>query len=197
MGKKYYVVKKGLVPGIYTSWAECERNVKGFPGAVFKGFATKEEAKAFMGGGAKGGTAKSAEAVAYVDGSYNAATKEYACGVVIFYDGKEEHISRSFSDAGRAAMRNVAGEIEGAMCAMEFCLEHGMKSLDIYYDYEGIEKWCTGEWKANKEGTKAYRSFYEEAGRRVKIRFIKVKGHSGNKYNDLADALAKAAIGIE
>ena len=53
-----------------------------------------------------------------------------------------------------------------------------------------------GEWKANKEGTKAYRDFYQQAARRMEIRFVKVKGHSGDRYNDMADNLAKKALGI-
>ncbi len=43
---KYYVVWKGREPGIYTSWAECQAQVKGFPGAEFKSFPTREMAEA-------------------------------------------------------------------------------------------------------------------------------------------------------
>ncbi|TSB45237.1 ribonuclease H [Alkalicoccobacillus porphyridii] len=42
---KFYVVWKGIQPGIYTSWKECEAQVKGFPGARFKSFPTKSEAE--------------------------------------------------------------------------------------------------------------------------------------------------------
>ncbi|MCR4611644.1 MAG: ribonuclease H family protein [Lachnospiraceae bacterium] len=48
--KKYYAVKVGMTPGIYESWAECENNVKGYPKAEYKGFATLEEAKQYMDG---------------------------------------------------------------------------------------------------------------------------------------------------
>ena len=47
--KKYYVVKRGHHAGVYYSWPECQKEVAGFPGAVFKGFVTKEEAEAFWG----------------------------------------------------------------------------------------------------------------------------------------------------
>lgn len=199
MAKKYYAVRKGLTPGIYLSWADCQKNISGFSGAEYKGFETIEEAEAFLRYGQAGAerAAQEPEAVAYVDGSYNVATGEYACGVVMFYGERTEYFSRKFSDAERAKMRNVAGEIEGSMCAMNYCLEQGIDSLAIYYDYEGIEKWCTGAWKANKEGTIAYRDFYKRASQKVQIQFRKVKGHSGDKYNDLADKLAKQAIGIE
>ncbi len=138
-----------------------------------------------------------AGAVAYVDGSYNAETGVYGCGVVIFLNGAESSFSRCFSDPEMALMHNVAGEIEGAMLAMRFCLDRGIEKLDIYYDYEGIEKWCSGAWKTTKQGTAAYKRFYDSIKRRLKINFIKVKGHSGDKYNDMADRLAKDAVGID
>lgn len=50
-GKKYYAVKVGRQPGIYTDWNTCRGNVHGFPGAVYKGFMTREEAEAYLGGG--------------------------------------------------------------------------------------------------------------------------------------------------
>ena len=44
--QKYYVVWKGHKPGIYTSWAECEKQVKGFAAAQFKSFESLKEAEA-------------------------------------------------------------------------------------------------------------------------------------------------------
>ena len=48
MGKKYYAVKKGVVPGIYTQWEQCKSMVNGYPGAEYKSFATIEEADEYM-----------------------------------------------------------------------------------------------------------------------------------------------------
>ena len=45
---KYYAVKNGIKPGIYTSWQECEENVKGYPKADFKSFPTKEQAVEYI-----------------------------------------------------------------------------------------------------------------------------------------------------
>ena len=47
-----------------------------------------------------------------------------------------------------------------------------------------------------KEGTQAYQRIYEEMKQYVQIKFVKVKGHSNDKYNDYADMLAKSALGI-
>lgn len=43
---KVYVVWKGRQPGVYASWAECEAQVKGYPGAEYKAFPTREMAEA-------------------------------------------------------------------------------------------------------------------------------------------------------
>jgi ribonuclease HI len=49
-GGKFYVVWEGLAPGIYTSWEECEAQVKGFAGARYKAFRNIEDAtRAFRG----------------------------------------------------------------------------------------------------------------------------------------------------
>lgn len=49
MGKeKFYVVWSGVNPGIYTSWTDCQLQTKGYEGAKYKSFETREEAeKAF------------------------------------------------------------------------------------------------------------------------------------------------------
>ena len=49
--KKYYAVAKGKKPGVYNDWfgvGGAEVQVKGFEGAVFKGFPTLEEANLFI-----------------------------------------------------------------------------------------------------------------------------------------------------
>lgn len=49
---KYYVVWKGRKKGIFSSWAECEAQVKGFQGARYKAFPSRAAAEeAFRGNG--------------------------------------------------------------------------------------------------------------------------------------------------
>lgn len=43
--KKYYVVWNGVSPGIYTSWTDCQLQIKGYEGAIYKSFDTAEEAE--------------------------------------------------------------------------------------------------------------------------------------------------------
>lgn len=198
MAKKYYAVRNGKKVGIFESWEECKENVSGYSGAQYKSFVKLEDAKAYLEGDVQNSVMEPREgaAVAYVDGSYNAKTGEFSYGAVIFCGNKEINMSRAFCDKEAATMRNVAGEIKGAEAAMRYCIENNISKLDLYYDYQGIECWCTGAWTANKKGTKEYKKYYDEIKSKLDVRFVKVKGHSGDEYNDKADMLAKSALGI-
>lgn len=47
---KFYAVRAGHQPGIYDTWAECQKQISGFRGAQFKSFTTREDAEAFAAG---------------------------------------------------------------------------------------------------------------------------------------------------
>ena len=217
--KKFYAVRQGRKTGMFLTWDECKKQVMGYPGAIYKSFGTEAEAKEYLGidaeaaasrqiggdsaanmadsgasGDVRNGDSDAVEI--YVDGSYYAGTKEFSYGMVVLINGKEEKFSQKMTDPELAQMRNVAGEIMGARAAMEYAIANNKKRLVIYHDYEGIAKWPLGIWKTNKEGTIAYKAYYDEAKTKVSIRFQKVTGHSGDKYNDYADKLAKQALGL-
>lgn len=197
MAEKYYAVKTGLKTGIFNSWEECRANVHGYSGAVYKSFKTREEALAFLEQSGEAGLDAPDCVKIYVDGSYNALTEEFSYGMVVLSGDREEKYSGKFNDRELAAMHNVAGEIKGAEAAMQYALDRHLAKIEIYHDYEGIARWCLGEWKTNREGTRAYKDFYDRASKAVKISFVKVAGHSNDKYNDMADELAKEALGLQ
>ncbi len=203
MAAKFYAVKKGSLTGIFRTWDECRTCVEGYPGPVYKSFTTLEEAAQFLGWVSEASKEKSTETVLegdvvpiYVDGSFHSATGEFSYGMVVLKDDVEETYQEKFDDPELATMHNVAGEIKGAQAAMQYAMDKGIGKIAIFHDYEGIAKWCTGEWKTNKEGTKAYKAFYEDARSKIEVQFVKVAGHSGDKYNEMADKLAKEALGI-
>ena len=177
--KKFYAVKVGRVPGIYGTWDECKLQVDGYPNSEYKGFARLSEAESFVGTEVlesmklnpdiyaheenastplEGGYAVKA----YVDGSYDVATGNYASGAVILLDGKTVELSKLYTDDAGGKLRNVAGEIKGAELAIEYCKKQGIDSVVIYHDYLGVGKWADDEWKANLDMTKAYKSFIRE-----------------------------------
>lgn len=137
------------------------------------------------------------KAVAYIDGSFNAATNVYGAGAVFLLDDGGEPIllSQPGRDPEFARQRNVAGEIMAATLVMQVCdTIPNLESLTLYYDYMGLECWATGSWKAKNELSQAYRDNCRT--RPYKLEFRKVKAHSGNQYNELADRLAKKACNL-
>lgn len=129
----------------------------------------------------------------YVDGSYNKSTGYYGWGYVVVEDGI---ITDSYSGSDNVANEiwSVAGELTATMNAIGHAYERNNLNITIVYDYIGIEKWANSEWKAKNKWTIQYKSFvarYRKLG--MIINFQKVKGHSGNEYNDMADRLANNA----
>jgi len=235
----YYAVKIGENPGIYSSWAECEKQVKGYPNAQFKKWKTREEAEAYINGNststphgsgvsslglgsktpssreekgkaelfsAQDGSLTAIEelfqttktdCIAYVDGSFEKDSGVYGYGVVfIEKNGNIEEYFDSGREESYQSMRNVSGEILGALKAASLAVEKGYSSIAIFHDYQGIASWAKREWKCNKEKTIEYREKMLEFQKKLKISFHKVQAHSGDHFNERADLLAKQAAGI-
>ncbi len=192
----FYAVKIGRNVGIYDTWEDCKREVEGYSGAIYKKFSTYEEAEAFINKASNDGNKNSMAlnedtAIAYIDGSFDLETKTFGFGAVVFFKGEKLTFSQRFDDENLASMRNVAGEIKGAEVVMTWALNNKVKKLILHYDYMGIENWALGKWKTTKEGTKAYKKFFDEIKDKIEVHFIKVKAHSGDEFNEEADKLAK------
>lgn len=136
---------------------------------------------------------------AFVDGSFNPETKIYGCGgFLIDQHGKKHIIQRYGNDPRAAKMRNVAGELLGSKMVVKLALKLGMRTIKIFYDYEGVEHWVSGLWRAKKTETINYRDYIQNAMRQgLKITFEHVRGHAGILENEEADRLAKEAVGIK
>lgn len=206
--KKYYAVRKGRKTGIFDTWDECKAQVTGYSSAEYKSFTQKEEAEQFVLGDEKRieidekGDTEAKEGYtlikAYVDGSFDRRTRRYGGGAIILVGNEEIEISEMGNERELVSMHNVAGELLGAIRAMEWVSKSGIEKpqLVIYHDYEGIHKWASGDWKANKEGTQSYVRIYNKYASEFDIQFVKVKAHSGDKYNEIADQLAKKALDL-
>ncbi|HEY3136844.1 MAG TPA: RNase H family protein, partial [Blastocatellia bacterium] len=124
----------------------------------------------------------------YVDGSFARGATGY--GAVILKDGKVvEELSGGVDAAEVDGTYQIAGELAAVKHALTWCRKHSVNEVSIYYDYLGIEKWATRQWKANQPVTQAYAQFIRECP--IKIHWHKVDSHTGDRWNDRADALAK------
>lgn len=205
MAKKHYAVKVGKSTGIFGTWDECKKQVVGFSGAIYKSFQSLDKAKEYLDD--KNIALKSEEfefkitsddeIIAYVDGSYKKDTLEYGYGVVLILKDDIVELYGKGQNPEVAKSRNVTGELFGSVRAISEAIKLGKKKIIIFYDYQGISSWANGEWKCNLPLTMGYRDKIREFRKEIEILFVKVKAHSNDKYNDLADHLAKKSLGIE
>jgi ribonuclease HI len=194
--KKYYAVKAGLKTGIFNTWEECKEHTHGFKGALYKSFKTFEAAREYMLKETASANYPLEILRVYVDGSYDPANEIYSYGCVFVL--KDEVIEELYGTNTKfKEIRNVAGELEAVIEAVKWAIEHEIKELVICHDYSGISQWVNGEWKAKNACTIEYRNFMRGAAKQIKISFLKVAAHSGIKYNEKADKLAKTALKSE
>ncbi len=194
---KFYAVRNGRKTGIFETWPIAEKQVKGFPGAQYKSFTSKEEAENYLSP-KSAQTNEDSDWQAYVDGSFNKVKQQYGSGIVIIEKGDvKKEISLSGKNRDFLESYQIAGEIEGALEAMRWGIKNLISDISIFYDYQGIESWALGEWKANKAISKYYIKEFQKLSSKIGVNFIKVAAHTGDKYNERADELAKKGANSE
>lgn len=205
--KKIYAVRNGRKVGVFETWDECKSAVDGYKGAKYKSFQSREEAEVYLkqeedlplnsSNKDESDVMKGVHTLtAYVDGSYNDEMKRYSYGLLLILpDGKTIEDYGYGDDKNALPSRNVAGELMGTMKAVKKAVEMGYNEILIFHDYEGIAKWYQGEWKAKSYVATKYMDFMSKHGD-IKIDFQWVKGHSGNKNNEIVDKLAKQGLAI-
>lgn len=215
--KKFYAVRVGRNPGIYQTWSQAEEQVKGFSGANYKSFSTEEEAIRYLSCEEIKESKNSfdevavinkkieqeiknlqkGEVIAFVDGSHSSdadGKEKYSFGVLLITNESEDSLYKAFVDKTYMESRNITGEIEGVKEAILWAIDNNNKRIKIFYDYEGIEKWATKEWKSKVKVSQEYSKFFDEKSKLINIEFEHVKAHSGIVYNEKADELAKRAL---
>lgn len=214
--KKYYVVLKGKKTGIFNSWQECQKNVFGFSGAIYKSFDDLEEANKYLNSFSSNNNQNKSinnlmtneqvnkdvkkflqkgYTIAFVDGSYNHVIKRFGYGVVIFDLQDKKQLFKSYDYQQFLSSRNVSGEIFGVIAALNWCVLNQKTKIKIYYDYEGIERWFDKSWDAKTKIAKFYVNELDKIVNKFEsILFFKVRAHSEIEYNEIADKLAKQSL---
>lgn len=194
MAAKFYAVRKGRKTGIFRTWDECRASVHGFSGPEYKSFGTLEEAQTFLQGVQKEEVEEDRLRI-YVDGSFHAGTGEFSYGMVVLLKEGIQTFHKKYDDKELAAMHNVAGEIKGQRrpCVMPWSM--GSERLPFTMIMRELPSGvldCGRRTKREPEPTSL--SMMRPADRLIP--FVKVAGHSGDTYKEMADQLAKEALGI-
>ncbi|WP_461207686.1 ribonuclease H1 domain-containing protein [Clostridium sp. DL1XJH146] len=211
MAKKYYAVKYGEHPStgkvikdkILSTWPECQKVVKGVKGAKYKSFSTIKEAEEFLKLGnmvfEKGKEEYDKDAVhAYVDGSYIHSDLKYSYGLVITLNGIVKYVENDAFIANRESnVRQVAGELRGAVRALEYARDNNINKIIIFHDYVGVANHVLGIWQAKEQSSIEYKEIMQQLMKDsgVEVQFVKVDAHTGDLFNEMADELAKVAVG--
>ena len=199
---KFYVVKKGLVPGIYSTWKECQEQTNGVSGAIFKSFNTLEEAELFYQNQSfdkikdiSDPTVDYSGLIAYVDGSSNMDYRVAGYGIVFLKENQHlMDFNRAYRFPENDQSMNVGAELRGAYEAIRIALINGYKKLTIFYDYSGIANFALGNWTPSDSVSIQYTNFVQEVSTIIDLSFVKVPAHQGHEWNERADQLANLAV---
>ncbi len=211
MAKKVYAIQCGfdlknnkkIENVIVNTWAECLTYVKGVKGAKYKSFEKIDDAKSYLNEGNRM-LEKSDENYpkdclhAYVDGSYNSADGRYSYGVVCVTNNIVEYIeSNAEKDTSEKNVRQIAGELKGAIRAVEYALRKKQTQIVLFHDYEGIAHHATGAWDRKEESSiQYYNKMQELMNSGIQVIFVKVDSHTGDLFNELVDEKCKECLGI-
>jgi ribonuclease HI len=200
---KYYTVISGKVPGIYTSWEECKEQVIGVPNAIYKSFYSYDEAYYYFTEQTKkvhqlfNEDAYTNYYKIYTDGS-NIGNTIYAFGFVVL-DPNNNVICKAYKGYEPNELskhRNISGECFGVIEALNYCKENNINDILIYHDYLGLKRWAEGDWQANSPISILYKNKLNDYKNidNLNFKFVWVKGHNGDKWNEEADRLAKLGL---
>ncbi len=130
---------------------------------------------------------RSGDICAYVDGSFLNGRIGY--GAVILRDNELLHEISGGLDETYSAHHQIGGELKAVLESVTWCKKNKIGELHIYYDYKGIEMWAKGKWKAKNDLTQKYQEYMIR--QEIVFHFHKIAAHTGNRWNDYADQLAK------
>ena len=212
MAKKFYAVKRGRKTGLFTVWVECAAQVKGFQGAVYKGFMTEEEARAWLGGAdarteqpraaaeMAAPSAPDADYIIHTDGSclrnpggaggWAAVIETTATGAVEEKSGGAPETTNNRMEL-TAALMALSAVPEGARVALYTDSQYLKNAFTKFW----LPAWKKRGWKKADGEPVLNQDLWvqlDAAFAARQVQFHWVKGHAGNPRNERCDALARA-----
>jgi ribonuclease HI len=216
--KKYYAVVRGCRPGIYSAWygpGGAEEQVRGHAGALYRGFATQDEARQWLENPSakirKHSDRADAEAVrdeplplsgqivVYTDGGCAGNPGPGGYGVVILDGKKRIELAQGFrlTTNNRMELRACIVALDTLSAPSDLIIVHS----DSRYVVNGISKGWARKWRANGwMRTKSDAAENADLWSRLldlcdkhQVRFVWVHGHAGNQENERCDKLATDA----
>lgn len=208
---KFYAVKKGRKTGIFTTWAECQKQVSGFPKAEFKSFISKQEADDWLKEikSSNENRRKSYSVIVYTDGgSRNHGNKKgehvkkndkAAWAYLIKYQGSI--ISDTDGEYGSTNNRMEIMALKKALLDLkqrELQNEKILVVLDSKYVLDAITKRWLQSWEKNGWKTSAgtgvkNKELWMEISRLLpefsNLDYQWTKGHANDEGNNLVDEL--------
>lgn len=94
----------------------------------------------------------------YTDGSFTPKKPTiYGWSAIAFDDYSNDYLfTLSGVNNQFIESRQIGGECDAVLKALDYCIEYNINKIIIRYDYEGVEKWALGLWKRNKPVSKSY-----------------------------------------
>jgi len=203
----FYAVAKGNSVGVFNTWTECQESIKGYSGATYKKFDTRDLAEAFIKG-EDDSEFIHIDYCVYTDGSCVDNGKPNARAGMGIYFGEDDE--RNISQRVIGKQSNNTAEL-GALIYVYKLIEKDIlsgKQIAVVSDSEyaircvtSYGKKCSDEnWTKpipNKDMVHAAYNLYKDISN---VHFVHIKAHTGkddihSKGNEGADKLANLAIG--
>jgi ribonuclease HI len=211
--QKYYAVARGMKPGVYHDWfgpEGAEAQVRGYSGAVYKGFSSLGEAKQWLknpipaGSGSKKGallerTAPSSEKIViHTDGSCRGNPGPGGYGVVIVRGAKRIELSEGFrlTTNNRMELMACIAALKALGTPSDVILYSDSRYVVNAINKGWARKWRTNQWMRTRTEAAENIDLWDQLldlCDQYQVQFIWVHGHAGHSENERCDELATAA----
>lgn len=176
---------------LFNNWEDCRKAVEGKSNVDYKKFKSIDDAKAWIVSNitpSNGVIENVSLPTVYVGGSSKEGVISFGV-VIVEKDNITQYRGRTTGSLG-----NISGEISAVLFSLHTLVEKGITEANIKYNFEGIYKWLSGEWKAKSDEALEYASFVNDFSIRNKLNLYYSSASSNDGNKKTAVKLAKQAL---